>query len=133
MKYLNSKLTGEAKHAISGIILSNDNYQVAVILVKERFGDNQTVINAPYTARINLTPATNNPKSLRSLFDQIERNLRSLQALKQDIDQGVFVSIITSKILKDILIQLEIQKGAKTKWTVTKLRKLFNDYVAARE
>ena len=30
LKYLNSKLTGETKNAISGIILSNDNYQVAV-------------------------------------------------------------------------------------------------------
>ena len=133
LKYLNSKLTGEAKHAVSGIILSNDNYQVAVTLMKERFGDVQTVINAHYTELINLTPATNNPRSLRSLFDQVERNLRSLQALKQDIDQDVFVSIITSKIPKDVLIQLEIQKGAKTKWTVTKLRELFNDYIAARE
>ena len=87
--------------------------------MKERFGDVQTVINAHYTELINLTPATNNPRSLRSLFDQVERNLRSLQALKQDIDQDVFVSIITSKIQKDVLIQLEIQKGAKTKWTVT--------------
>ena len=50
MKYLNSKLTGEAKHAVSGIIFSNDNYQVAVTLMKERFGDIQTVIKAHYTA-----------------------------------------------------------------------------------
>ena len=132
LKYLNSKLTGEAKHAVSGIILSNDNHQVVVTLMKERFGEVQTVINAHYTELINLTPANNNPRSLRSLFDQIERNVRSLQALKQDIDQDVFVSIIT-KIPKDVLIQLEIQKGAKTKWTVTKLRELFNNYIAERE
>ena len=133
LKYPNSKLTGEAKNASSGIILSNDNYQVAVTLVKERFGDIQTVINAHYTELINLTPAYNNSKSLRSLFDQIERNLRSLQALKQNINQEVFVSIITSKILKDVLIHLEIQKGVRAKWTVITLRELFNDYIAARE
>ena len=49
LKSLNSKLTGEAKHAVSGIILSDDNYQVAVTLMKERFRDVQTVINAHYT------------------------------------------------------------------------------------
>ena len=103
MKYLNSKLNGEANHAVSGIILSKYNYQVAVTLMKERFEDIQTVINAHYMELINLSPATNNPKSLRSLFDQTERNLRSLQALKQDIDQDVFVSIITSKLPKDFL------------------------------
>ena len=31
------------------------------------------------------------------------------------------------------MVQLEIQKGAKNKWTVAKLRELFNDYVSARE
>lgn len=102
-------------------------------LVKERSGDVQTVTNAHYTELINLTPANNNPKNLRSLFDQIERNLRSLQALKQNINQDVFVLIITSKIPKDVLIHLEIQKGARAKWTVTTLRELFNDYIAARE
>ena len=41
--------------------------------------------------------------------------------------------MITSKIPKDVLIQLEIQKGARNKWAVEELRKLFNNYVAARE
>ena len=40
--------------------------------------------------------------------------------------------MITSKIPKDVLIQLEIQKGARNKLTVEELRKLFNNYVAAR-
>ena len=41
MKYLNSKLTGEAKQAESGILLSNENYRVVIDLLKERFGDKQ--------------------------------------------------------------------------------------------
>ena len=32
-----------------------------------------------------------------------------------------------------MLVQLEIQKGARNKWTVVKLRDLLNDYVSARE
>ena len=80
LKYLNSKLIGEAKQAVSGITLSNENYEVATNLLKERFGDQQTVVNSHYAELINLNPASNNTKSLRSMYDQVEKNLRCLKA-----------------------------------------------------
>ena len=133
LKYLNSKLIGEAKQAVSGITLSNENYKVATNLLKERFGDQQTVVNSHYAELINLNPASNNTKSLRSMYDQVEKNLRCLEALKQDVNQDVFISMVTSKIPRDILIQLELQKGSKCKWSVSKLRELINEYISARE
>lgn len=133
LNYLLSKLSGEAKHSVSGILLSNENYTVVVDLLKERYVDLQTVLNSHYVELINLKSAQNTPRGLRSLYDQIEKHLRSLQALEQDIDQDVFISMITSKIPKDVLIQLEIQKGACNKWTVKELRELFKQYIAARE
>ena len=95
LKYLNSKLTGEAKQAVSGILLSNENYRVAIDLLKERFGDKQTVINSHYSELINLTHASNNTKSMRSLYDQMEK---SLDALNQDTNQDIFVSSFYSII-----------------------------------
>ena len=133
INYLLSKLSGEAKHSVSGILLSNENYFVVIDLLKERYGDSQTVINSHYVELINLRPAPNNPRGLRSLYDQSEKHLRSLQALEQDINQDVFISMITSKLPKEVLIQLEIQKGTCNKWTVKVLRELFKNYVAARE
>ena len=133
LNYLLSKLSGEAKHSVSGILLSNENYSVVTDLLKERYGDSQTVINSHYVELINLRSAPNTPRGLRSLYDQIEKHLRSLQALQQDINQDVFISMITSKLPKDVLIQLEIQKGTCNKWTVKELRELFKNYVAARE
>ena len=129
LNYLNSKLMGEAKSAVSGIMLSNGNYSVAVTLLKERFGDVQSVVNCHYRELINITPGINSSKGLRLLYDQVEKHLRSLESLHQDVNQEVFISIITSKVPKDVLVQLEIQKGAKNKWTVGKLRDLLNDYV----
>ena len=38
LNYLMSKLSGEAKNSVSGIQLSNENYQVAVELLKEIYG-----------------------------------------------------------------------------------------------
>ena len=118
LNYLISKLKGEAKSSVSGILLSNENYQVAVELLKERYGDKQAVVTSHYTEMINLKQAPNNPKGLPNLYNQVEQHLRSLKALDQDTDQDLFISMITSKLPKDVLIQLEVQKGATTPWTV---------------
>ena len=133
LNYLLSKISGEAKHSVSGILLSNENYFVVIDLLKERYGDLRTVIYSHYVELINLRPAPNSPRGLRSLNDHIEKHLRSLQALEQYINQDVFISMITSKLPKEVLIHLEIQKGTCNKWTVKVLRELFKNYVAARE
>ena len=131
--YLKSKLYGQAQSAISGLTLSNENYDVAINILKERFGDSQNAVNSHYVELINLAPATNRTSDLRLLYDKIEQHMRSLEALEQNIDQDVFISMITSKLPKEVLIQLEIQKGTDVKWTVKKLRDLLKTYVAARE
>ena len=131
--YLKDRLIGEARHAISGISVSRENYWVVKTLLKERFEDTQLIIHHHYTDLINLTPATNSSKGLRFVYDKIESNLRSLEALQQDINHDIFISIISSKIPKDIYLQMELQKGAKNKWSVKKLRELLNNYICATE
>ena len=61
----------------SGILLSKENYRVAVEMLKERFGDVQSVVNCHYTELINITPVINNSKGLRQLYDQVEKHFRS--------------------------------------------------------
>ena len=63
----------------------------------------------------------------------VEKHLRSLQALKQNTDQDLFISMITSKLPKDVVIQLETKKEARTPWTVRENRERFNDYLVATE
>ena len=75
LNYLNSKLMGEAKGAVSLILLSNENYSVAVALLKERFGDVQRVVNCHYTELININPAINNSKGLRLLRGMFKNNV----------------------------------------------------------
>ena len=128
-----SKLRGEAKNSVSDIQLSNENYQVAVELLKERYGDKQAIVTSHYTELINLKPVPNNPKRLRKMYNDVEKHLSSLQALEHYTDQDLFISMITSKLPKDVVIQLEIQQGARTRWTVREPRERFNDYIVARE
>ncbi|CAG2200117.1 unnamed protein product [Mytilus edulis] len=54
-------------------------------------------------------------------------------AMHRDVTQDLFISMITSKLPKDVFIQLEIQKGNNDRWTVRKLRQFFNTYITARE
>lgn len=131
--YLRSKLTETARLAISGLSLSNQNYDVAISILKDRFGDVQSVINKHYVELINTQSATNDTSSLRKLHDDIERHMRSLEALHQDVNQDVFISMITSKLPKETLLQLEIQKGSQEKWTVQKLRDLMKSYITVKE
>ena len=113
--------------------MSNENYRIAKTLLKERFEDTELVIHRHYTDLNSLTPATNSSKGLRIIYDKIESNMRSLEALKQDINHDIFASIISSKIPKDIFIQMELQKGSINKWSVNKLRELLYNYVCAIE
>lgn len=131
--YLKGKLSGEAHRAILGLALSKENYEVAIGILKERFGNSQEVIDLHYNQMINLFPATNTTASLRGLLDKMERHLRSLDVLKQNINQDVFVSMIRAKLPEEVLLQLEMLNGATNKWTVDSLRGRLNEYIIARE
>ena len=97
LNYLMSKLSGEAKNSVSGIQLSNENYQVAVELLKERYGDKQALVTSHYTELINLKPAPNNPKGLRKMYNDVEKHLRSLQALEHDADVKSYYDLSNSE------------------------------------
>ena len=40
---------------------------------------------------------------------------------------------MTPKTLKEVLLQLQNQKGANVKWTVSRLRELLSDYISVQE
>ena len=85
-------------------------------------GNVQSVVNKHYSDLINLQSASNQPTHLRRLYDDLEQHLRSFDAMHQDVNQDVYISMITSKLQKEVLIQLEIQKGNNERWTGGKLR-----------
>ncbi|XP_053388626.1 uncharacterized protein LOC128551737 [Mercenaria mercenaria] len=131
--YLKSKLFGEAGRAIAGLALSSENYNVAMDILKKRFGNSQEIIDLHYKRLINIPSATNKVSSLRYLIDNVDKHFRSLESLDQNVNQDIIVSIIKSKIPEDVLLQLEIMKDVDEKWTVRTISKRLNDYIVARE
>ena len=107
-------------NGIFWLTLSKENYQIAVDILKDRFGNTQRIIDLHYHKLINLPQAVNKTCSLRGLLDNIVRHIRNLEVLKQNIKQDVFVSMICSKLPEYVLLQLEILNGETRKWTVKK-------------
>ncbi|XP_053406660.1 uncharacterized protein LOC128559357 [Mercenaria mercenaria] len=131
--YLKSKLTGEAKHTITGLSLSNKNYEIAIQTLHKRFGDRQETIDLHYKALIDIFPVRNSVESLRQFMDKTEKHLRCLEVLNQDTNQEVFVSMLRRKLPNDVLLQMEIMKGVDKKWSVITFRELLRQYIVAKE
>ena len=81
MNYLSGLLKGEAARFIYGLPLSESNYQRAVNLLKERFGQEQVLINAHMDALLKISPATNVVKKLRSLYDACEGYIHEFESV----------------------------------------------------
>ena len=68
LNYLRAHLEGEAARAITGFPLTSVNYHQSLDVLRERFGEQQKIINAHMHALMNLPHANNTITSLRTLF-----------------------------------------------------------------
>ena len=67
------------------------------------------------------------------MLDKVQRHLHSLEVLKQDINQDVFVSMVKTRLTQEVFLQLEIMNGANNIWSTTKLIEKLRYYIVARE
>ena len=91
------------------------------------------IIDAHYRSLSHLSPATNQVGKLRQCYDAIERHLRSLEAVGEDVNHRHFVALISEKLPQRVLYQLYMQKADTEDWTVEKLRKLLGKHITALE
>jgi len=80
-----------------------------------------------------LQPATFRVTSLRYLLDNVNKHLRILQVLGQDIEHELFVSVLWSKTPYYVLQQLQLSFCVNKKLSVSKLVDIVNESVIARE
>ena len=92
MTYLTSLCEGEAEACIQGIVMSNDNYEIALKMLKERFGDEQILISAHMNKLLNLDATSNFVyiKELRILYNNMEIQVPSLRGIGlEEKDMGL--------------------------------------------
>ncbi|XP_040078960.1 uncharacterized protein LOC120850512 [Ixodes scapularis] len=70
-KYLKSYLTGKAAAAIEGLAVIAENYEVAIDLLKERFGKQELIIESHLSRLLEIKPVhdSRNVTALRALYD----------------------------------------------------------------
>ena len=132
-------MEGPAYSTVAGLALTSANYEKAVDLLKQRFGQKQVIINSHMDHLLNLTPVTDSRDlwKLRKLYDTIEQDVRGLESLGVPVTSygSLLVSVLQSRLPTDILI--EIGKGMKLEhgenWNLETLMKLSKVEIETRE
>lgn len=107
--YLKSLIEGPAARAIQGLTLTNDNYEAAVKILKERFGKRQQIVSAHMDELLKIPNCSNDKShSLRLVYDKISVHTRGLATLGIPADQygSLLIPVIMSKLPNEIRLQI---------------------------
>ncbi|XP_063408992.1 uncharacterized protein LOC134692470 [Mytilus trossulus] len=128
--YLKAQLEYEALDSIAGFALTNVNYDEAVNLLKERFGQQDKIINAYMQALLEIPSPRNQLTSLRSFYDKMESYVRGLEALGQTQETygTLLVPIIMKTLPGEVRQHLAREHRIQT-WVLRDLRKSLLDEI----
>ena len=107
--YLQGLLEGPAARVIQRLPLTEANYNVALKLLDERFGNTQQIISMHMDDLLQLpTCSETKPAELRLILDKVSVNVRGLKSLGVKSEQyGSFlIPIIMSKLPADVRLQI---------------------------
>lgn len=133
--YLKGYLKGSAAAAIEGLLLTPENYDIAIEALQDRFGKRDIIINAHMTLLLGIQAVkrSSDTRSLRRFLDTVTIQVRSLNAL------GV-LSESFSTLLCPILIKamppdlvLELHRQQRSELSVSKLIEFLKYEVESRE
>jgi len=90
---------------IEGFPLTNNNNKAAIDLLKESFGQTHTIVSSHMQTLLDLPAPKHHISELENFVDQIETNVRGLDALGQSEQNycGLLVPIIVGKLSSEIL------------------------------
>ena len=106
MNYLINFVEGQAAETIKGLSLKNDNYLIALDLLKERFGDDQAIISAHMSKLLSVERVKNisDTKGLRKLTDVVKSQIRGLNSVGIEAKNfgPLLIPVVFSKIPDEI-------------------------------
>ena len=134
--YLNSLLEKGAADAVAGLALTSANYEEAVSVLKQRFGNNQQIVSKHMEELLNLEAVTSilNLKGLRHLYDSVETRIRNLRSL--GISSDSYGSLLASVLLNRLPPELRVmvtREITDEEWNLAKVMEIFQKELDARE
>ena len=133
--YLVSLLEGSALRSIKGLTITEENYQAALDILQERFGNSQQIISAHMDELLKLQPCTSEKSSqLRYMYDKVSVNVRGLEAMGIHSEQygSLLIPVIMCKLPIDVRLQIA-RNTKKDVWVIKDLLELIRKEVEARE
>ena len=132
--YLKGALRGSAYVAISGISVTEDNYDVVVALLKDKFGSKESIVETLYARLYHLPTSSGKFNDIKYTYNNVERLLRQLESQGEAINgQKMLIYQILSKFPVDVVVKLEDAKKCEVEWTMEMLRKLLTEYITIQE
>ncbi|XP_064212957.1 uncharacterized protein LOC107399201 [Tribolium castaneum] len=99
--YLRSSLKGEAANIVQSLEVCDESYDAAWSLLEDRYDNKRLIINNHLKGITNITPLLKESSSgLRSLLDNLSKNLRALKVLKQPVEywDTIIVFLVVQKL-----------------------------------
>ena len=137
--YLRSALKGKAMDCIAGLTLRGSNYKVAVDTLKSMYDRPDILRQACWSCLYGLPPAKSmDPEELRSLYNKIEINLRTLESTKQfnpnDIAVVEFLPLfVIGKFPSPIVEAWQRRQNPTSQITLAEVRNFLRTEIEARE
>ena len=121
--YLRAQLEGDAARVIAGLPLTSGNYNNAMSLLTERYGQPHKISNAHMQALLDVSSPVNFLSSLQLFYDTTEGHIRGLAALGKSEDSygALLIPIILEKLPTDIQRNLACEHGS-LEWTLGDLK-----------
>ena len=136
LNYLRSYLECPAAATITGLALTKENYKIAVDLLRERFGNKQVIISSHMDSLLKIPRVTlaSDIKRVRDVYDKIEINVRSLQALgiKSEMYGSLLIPVMMEKIPEEFRLVVSRKMKSDT-WDINELLWAFKQELEARE
>ena len=130
-----SLLEGQALRTIKGLAVTEENYQAAIDILRERFGNTQQIISAHMDELLKLQTCSGEKSSqLRYIHDKVSVNVRGLESLGVHSEQfgSLLIPVIMSKLPADV--RLQIARGTQNDvWVIRDLLAMIQREVEARE
>jgi len=121
--YLRAQLQGDALRAIAGLPLTDVNYDQAITILTQRYGQSHKIEQAHMQALSQINCPTSSLSSLQLFYDTIEAHIRGLAALgkTENSYESMLVPIILGKLPSDVHKNLVREHGIGA-WTISELR-----------
>ena len=122
--YLKTFLTDSAYSLISGVSLNSEHYKDTVNVLKERFGNKQTLIFSYMDcfAQLPVVENSNDVINLQKLYYKIEISVRNLDSLdvKKETYGNLLISIINTRLPEELCLYLS-RKFKNNLWNINDL------------